>query len=104
MRVDSAQGSPREFSIALRMELAKALSSYLARGETERERLRGVTQRVCAEAHRLQLSPEGMVTALKRLFETTPLAGGIDPERRHVALEEFMKSCIAAYFDADEGE
>jgi hypothetical protein len=93
-----------EFSFELRVEVARALSAYLTVGEAARERLHTATGRVCTEAHALKMSPEQVVTALRHLFERTPLAGDGEPERRHAAWEEFTRSCIAAYYNAGEDD
>lgn len=102
MTEQPVEDRPPEFSAALRAEIAKALSGYLANGERGRDRLRRATQQVCTEAHQLELTPETMVVALQHLFERTPLSGSIAPDRRRAAFEEFMQSCIAAYFNADD--
>lgn len=93
-----------ELSFALRLEIARALSAYLANAAGARERLTRATQQVCSEAHALSLSPEQVVAVLKRAFERTPLAGDGDPERRRAAWEEFTQSCISAYFNAGDPE
>jgi hypothetical protein len=102
MSVEPYSNDDSDFSFELRVEVSRALSAYLANGDAARERLHTATGRVCTEAHALKMSPEQVVTALRRLFERTPLAGDGEPARRHAAWEEFTRSCIAAYYNAGE--
>jgi hypothetical protein len=104
MSAESANVGAGDFSFELRVEIARALGSYLEHGSAAREHLLRATQRVCTEAHALSLTPEQVVDMLKRLFERTPLTGDGEPERRRAAWEEFTQSCISAYFNAGDHE
>jgi hypothetical protein len=104
MSAESSTGDTCDLSFALRLEISRALSSYLLHGEAGRDRLHKATQRVCTEAHALHLSPDEVVAVLKRLFERTPLEGDGDPALRRAAWEEFTQSCISAYFNAGESD
>ncbi len=104
MSAESTDDGICEFSFDLRLEISRALSSYLTHGESSRGRLVKATQRVCTEAHALTLSPEQVVAQLKRLFERLPLSSDGDLERRRAAWEEFAQGCISAYFNAGDDE
>lgn len=104
MSAESTDDEACEFPFDLRIEISKALSSYLQHGESSRERLHKATQRVCTEAHRLALSPEQVVSEIKRLFERMPLSGDGDIDRRRAAWEEFAQGCISAYYNAGDDE
>lgn len=104
MSAESANTGEHDLSFPLRLEISKALSAYLAHGESARERLDKVTQRVCTEAHALRLTPDQVIAVLRRLFERTPVTTDGDPARRHAAWQEFTQSCISAYFNAGEDE
>ena len=104
MDSDSAGADAYDLSFDLRLEISRALSSYLAHGEAARDRLHKATQRVCTEAHALKLSPDEIVALLKRVFERTPVTGDGDPVRRHAAWQDFTQSCISAYFNAGDDQ
>jgi hypothetical protein len=98
---DPSGTAPDGFSPELTRDVASALNEYLlSNGPVADEQLRGLTNRVCAEAHELGLPPEKMLIAIKHLYERAPLADVMHADSRRHAFERFISGCIKAYFDA----
>src|SRR5258708_22783451 len=92
-----------QFSPDLQRELAAALTEFAslpAGTANTMARLRDATNRVCTEAHQQGMSPEGMVIALRQLYDAIPVNSAFEQERRPAAYDRPLSSCIHAYFKA----
>jgi hypothetical protein len=87
------------FSDAVRAEVNAALEDHLEHRDARSDaRLRAVTDRICSEAHALDLSPEKMLSAIEAFYAVLPYPlTPADADRRR-AFDTFVTRCIRAYF------
>jgi hypothetical protein len=94
-----AQVPDARFSAAALEQLSRALQLYLATwDEVRHETLRLALERLCTEAHALQLGPEKMLVAVKEAWARVSGIHPIDSDRARVAFERVVGYCIDAYY------
>jgi|SRR5476651_1070763 len=92
------------FSPDLLQELSGALHEYAMApaGTDDETRLQAATDRVCAEAHAVGMTPEQMVIALKGFYDRVAGEDILEDDRRRTAFDALLSGCIRAYFAAAE--
>jgi hypothetical protein len=99
VKAASGSDSASPFSAELRSEVSAAIEDYRQhRGPESEARLRAVTERVCAEAHALDLPPEKMLIAIKKFYAILPYSNTTGDWERREAFDRFVSGCIEAYF------
>lgn len=85
------------FSAALCADVTSAIATFLS-GSTpaSEDRLDGIANRVCTEAHERGLSLDVMLLRMEELLERVPRFAG-DSEQRSAAFEHILSACRGAY-------
>jgi hypothetical protein len=89
------------FAPDLQHELADALREYARTkgAPAADERLKATRDAVCEHAHRWGMAPEGMVVALRRIYDG--VAAGHPPQEAQLrgAYDRLLSGCLQAYFE-----
>lgn len=85
------------FSAALCADVTSAIATFLS-GSTpaSEDRLHGIANRVCTEAHERGLSLDIMLQRMEELLERVPRFAG-DSEQRNLAFAHILSACRGAF-------
>ena len=78
-----------------------ALEAYVSTkgAVTENERLQTAMDRVCSEAHKLGMTPEAMVIAVRAAYESVVAVKRLNDAMLRNAYDRLLSGCIQAYFE-----